>query len=186
MLHSFLSTLIGSRILSNKSDCFKLAQRKITLKVFYLGSAPVYSFPLNWFKKEFSLLLWPFSSFEAEDEDEKISRPHLGDLSLKLLITFLEISLIEKSLDFAFVVDGASLASLDDDDDVAAEVDVNELGKTNVNRFVRMSSLESCLDRAAAALIRKLGLKFETLFLCPASFSFIFSLFKHPFKFATK
>ena len=120
MLHSFLSTLIGSRILSNKSDCFKLAQRKITLKVFYLGSAPVYSFPLNWFKKEFSLLLWPFSSFEAEDEDEKISRPHLGDLSLKLLITFLEISLIEKSLDFAFVVDGASLASLDDDDDVAS------------------------------------------------------------------
>ena len=72
-----------------------------------------------------------------------MSRPHLGDLSLRLLITFLEISLIEKSLDFGV----ASLASAPLNVD-ETDADVNELGSVKVKRLleVRISSLESGLD----------------------------------------
>ena len=114
---------------------------------------------------KFLPLLCPFvSSFDADadanadadaDADEKMSRPHLGDLSLRLLITFLEISLIEKSLDFGFASLASEALSVVDTD---ADADVSELGKVKVNRLeVRISSLESCLGKADVN--RKLGLE---------------------------
>ncbi len=85
-------------------------------------------------KKNFLL----FSPFSSLDPDEKISSPHLGDLSLKLFIIFLESSLMEKSLLGLFLFSLGSLPL-----PVPFPVPVVEVGRTKVNRFVRISSLES-------------------------------------------
>ena len=84
-----------------------------------------------------------------------MSRPHLGDLSRKLFITFLEISLIEKSLlNMPVLLSPPPFCSPPADGPV---VEVDDVGRTKVNRLGRRSSPE--FGGPVNPLILKLGLE---------------------------